>query len=265
LVIDMKRLLSGLAAALAAASSQAGVLFFDGFESGDFSMWDGITGTGSDPGSVQNTFVYQGNWAARMSGSTTTGVVNGRYKSIAPAVSSIPVIMDFYMKLGAAHSGNRHYAEIRSYSGDAYNTGSLEQLVAIGAYNGATNVVDAQGNITTSSSTLKWQARVAFASYANNGWFMLNMAANRTTDWTHFRMEILPTMVQFYVDGVAGLAVPINRGNTGSLDSIVFSSRLSSANIDGYFDNFQVTAVPEPGALAVLGVGALALLLRRRR
>lgn len=42
--------------------------------------------------------------------------------------------------------------------------------------------------------------------------------------------------------------------------------RLSSGGVaSASFDNFQVTAVPEPSSTALLGLGGLSLLLRRRR
>lgn len=260
----MRRLIFALCAACVAAASSASFVFFDDFETGDFTNWDGTTGSGSDPGSVQNSVVYQGNFSARMSGSTTSGVVSGRYANFTSTGAAQPLFFDFYMKLGAASGNNRHFAEIRSYAGDAYLSGSLEQLLAMGAYNAPTNKIDASGNVSNGSNGSKWQVRTAFAGYANNGWFVLDQAANRTTDWTHFRMEIGPNTLQVYVDGVAGLAAPISRGNSSTIDCMVFSSRLSSVNNDGYFDNMGFGIVPEPSSLAVVGIGLLPFCRRRR-
>lgn len=258
----MKKLVLASAILGCAVASQAAlVVFEDGFESGDFSKWSLIGST--DVSSIVTDPVYAGQYAAKMASPATSGP--GRYANITPIVGSEPVTLEFYMKLGAMNANNRHYFEIRSYSGDAYGVGTLEQLIAIGAYNGTTNVIDGNGNVTTGTNTLKWQARTAFASYANNGWFQLDLAPNRTTDWTHFKIEIMPTTIQFYVNGIAGLAKPINRGGQYSLDSIVFSSRLTSAGVEAYFDNVMVTAVPEPTTVLGLAAGIGALALRRRR
>lgn len=257
----MKKLLLASFALSCAVASQAIVVFEDGFETGDFSNW-GLIGS-TDVSSIVTSPVYSGQYAAKMASGATNGF--GRYANITPIVGNEPITLEFYMKLGAMNTGNRHYFEIRSYSGDGYGSGTLEQLIAVGAYNATTNVIDANGNVSVATNTLKWQARTAYGGYANNGWFQLDQAANRTTEWTHFKVEISQTTLQVYVDGVAGLATPINRGGQYSLDCLVFSSRLTSAGVDAYFDNVKVTAVPEPMTLIGLGAGLGALVLRRRK
>ena len=78
-------------------------------------------------------------------------------------------------------------------------------------------------------------------------------------------LRLKPRNMRLYVNDVAGLASPLDRGNIGSLDSFVMGSRLSSANINANMDDIAVTAVPEPATLAALGAGVVALLRRRSR
>jgi hypothetical protein len=55
-------------------------------------------------------------------------------------------------------------------------------------------------------------------------------------------------------------------GNTGDdAWNFGFSARVGGANQDVFIDNLVITTVPEPSGLALLGLGTLGLLLRRRR
>lgn len=261
----MKKLLLASAVLSCAVASQAVVVFEDGFESGNLSKW---TVVGTNLGSIVTDPVKSGTYAAKITPGTANS--NGLYANVTPITGSDPVIFEFDLKLDSLNAGNRHFASIRSYSGDAYGSGSLEQVYAIGAYNAAANKIDANGTVTSSTAdTTRWYARVALPSslYANGGWFILDQAAVRSTNWTHFKIEIMPTTIQFYVDGVAGLATPLSRGNSGTIDSIAFSSFLTSAGVNAYYDNFSLTkqAVPEPMTLIGLGTGLGALVLRRKR
>lgn len=249
----MKKLLV-LALVASVAGAQAIDLFQDGFETGDFSKWTAAAGTGTT--SVQTTEVHSGAFAAQVSGT----VASGRYGNLSRAeIAGETIEFTFWMKLGAASGNNRHYNEIRSYAGDSYLSGSLEQLYAIGTWNAAT--------VNTYSSA-KWQARVAFNRTGGPtiaGWYTLADGPNRTTDWTKFTIKLSPTTVEFYVNDVLGLAA-MDRGNTGSIDSVILGSRLTTAGgLDSFHDDILVTAVPEPASIAALGLGACALLRRRRR
>lgn len=265
----MKRILLLTFAIATVSSANATMVFSDGFESGDFSNWSGTT-TPAEPEKpfVQNSVVHSGNFAAG-SGGTNTGGGSGldrQYVSFAPIAAGDSLKFSFWMKLDAASGNNRQYMELRSYEADVFG-GTLDQLIAVGAYNGVTNAVDGSGGITTASNTNKWQMRLALSGYANAGWFVLDQAANRTTDWTRFDLYVTSAGVNVFVDGALGTASALSRGTstTWTADTIVLGSGLTSAGVTGYYDDVSLEAVPEPATMVAIGLGAAALIRRRSK
>lgn len=266
----MNRVILSAAVLAFVAGAQANIVFSDGFESGDFSNWTGDGNAEPEVPTIVTDPVYAGTYAAAVSGTNTGGTASAigrKYKTFTAVDASETLTFSFYLKLGAAATGNRQWAELRSYSNDTFG-GSLDQLIAIGAFNSTTNALDANNVVTTSTNTAKWQARVAFAGYANNGWFVLNQAANRTTDWTKFDVVVAPTGIEFFVDGVKGHEGTFSRGTVAGWtpDTVVLGSGLTSAGNSGYFDDVSVSTgvVPEPASMIALGIGALALVRKRR-
>lgn len=253
-------------AALCAVASQASV-WTSGFETQDFSEWDGLATGESEVPTIDGSVFHSGSFSASVPGTNVDGGsgLNSYYKNIGALSADQTTVLTFWMKLGAASGNNRQYSELRSYSGDAFGTGSLDQLLAIGAYNGATNSIDGNGTVTTASNVNKWQARVALGGgYANGGWFVLDQAANRTLEWTRFDIVASSSSIGFYVDGTLGTAVELSRGGTWTADSVVLGSRLTSAGNSANFDDFEVDSVPEPATMVVLAGLGLAALRRRR-
>ena len=81
------------------------------------------------------------------------------------------------------------------------------------------------------------------------------------------RLELTTTSFDVYINNV--LASPVGgidyfAGGTaaGDIDRLNFQS---DYNGGAWYDNFDVQQIPEPSAAALLGLGGLALLLRRRR
>jgi len=267
----MNRVILSAAVLAFVAGAHANIVFSDGFESGDFSNWTGDGNTEPEVPTIVTDPVYAGTYAASVVGTSTGGStgIGRKYKSFAPVATTETLTFSFYMKLGAASANNRQFAELRSYTADTWggSTG-FDQILAIGAFNGNTNVLNADNSVGALNNSGKWQARVTLSGYANGGWFVLDQAANRTTDWTKFEVVVAPTGIEFFVDGVKGHNGTFSRGTsaTWTADTVVLGSGLSSAGTTSGFDNVSVSTgvVPEPASMIALGIGALALVRKRR-
>lgn len=99
-------------------------------------------------------------------------------------------------------------------------------------------------------------------SYASTEWFQFDVTLN-ATDWDL-------TITQ-YEEGTANLPLFVNvetfsgqAYTTTGLDFDKFSITSSSTS-NGFVDNIVVNAVPEPTSSALLALGGIALILRRRK
>lgn len=166
-----------------------------------------------------------------------------------------PLVMSFDLYLhdagaGALWNGARHYVELRGYSGDALNSGSLENLLALGVNNSSADAF----------SNTYYQGRVTFGS----NWSTLDEeagAVGRSIGWHRMAVEINSTQVKFYVDGI--LAEIEARPNAFGFDSLILGADLTANGHIAWVDNLKVEVIPEPAGLALLALGGLCLLRRR--
>lgn len=204
-----------------------------------------LASTVSDP----NALAYSGTQSVKLLTPASTNTI-GAYRNFPSEyqpTDAAPLVFEcmMYYKSGAT----RHYNELRAYDGGGYLQGNLSQIVALGWTN-ALETGDPNFNGT------KYQARVAFGSL---GWENLNLtgAPDRSVGWHKFTVRVGASTVKFLVDDILGAELAV--GYTGTFDSVVLGSRVTSAGFETYVDDVNIT--PEPAALALLAVG---MLLRRR-
>jgi hypothetical protein len=90
--------------------------------------------------------------------------------------------------------------------------------------------------------------------------------------WHHYTLELNYGTKQYtgYLDGAPVVTSPfIDPGITGFTDAPISTlastaESLATATGTAYYDNYSITVVPEPAGLALVGLGSLALLRRRR-
>lgn len=170
------------------------------------------------------------------------------YKNLgleAVGTDEMPVKIEFQVDIDTIAWNTRQYIEIRGYAGAGYDDGGLEELIAMG--------------FTSSSiDTTKYAGRVLLGPEA--GWF--GYAAAKSTEWTKMTALIKTNTIEFYINDV--LDTTKQRAPGYTFDCIVIGSGLSSAGADVWFDDLVVEGIPEPATLALLGLGGLALIRRRR-
>lgn len=164
--------------------------------------------------------------------------------------------IDIYMPVDGSSSttlwtGARLYVELRGYSGNAYGSGSLQTIVGLGLNNTSTDFF----------SNRYFQARVGTTSTFYTLDAQLSSSGTyRTTGWHTLKASIKASTIDFYLDNV--LAETITRPNTYGFDSLLLGSGYTSGGWDFWTDNINISMLPEPATLIILGIGAL--LLRRK-
>ncbi|HRT08826.1 MAG TPA: PEP-CTERM sorting domain-containing protein [Candidatus Paceibacterota bacterium] len=165
-----------------------------------------------------------------------------------------PVKVEFMVDLDTAIWSTRQYIELRSYSGGSYNSGTLNQLFALGFTSSGVDTTLINQRILSGTS----------AGWGNlSGAYTRAMIANPDNNWTKLGMVIYSSKIEYYVNDSLDSSKPIS--GTYAFDSVVIGSGLSSAGADVWFDNLTVAVVPEPSSLALALVGGIGLLVARMR
>lgn len=258
----MKKTLALVGAVSLAVGANAQVLFFDNFDSyadqaAFGAAWNvGLVGGG---GILSGEQVFSGTQSIKQDLTAKSSGIN-----FAPVSGSdaAPVEWSFKFYDSTQEANLRQFATIRD------NDPTLAQLVAIGAYNDTTltkNLITGDP-VTAADLNTFYACRVAFSPGPN--WFILNTEGvpTRSTGWHELKAVFSDTTVDFYVDGVLGMADIQYAASAGAItfDRLTVGSGLSSANGVGYYDDVKVELIPEPTTIGLLALG-LALLARDRR
>ncbi len=166
------------------------------------------------------------------------------------ATDAAPITFEFMVDIETVGWHTREYIEIRSYAGGAYDQGSLQELIAMGFTSSGVDTTKANYRVLTKTPTPSWGDFTDPAA---------TRAAMAAAEWTKLTAIIKTSTVEFYVNDVPDVTVSRNPAFE-YFDSIVLGSGLSTA-VTVWFDDLSV--VPEPATLALLGLGALGLIRRR--
>ena len=238
----------------------SGVIFSDGFSSllNYWSVVPGATplGTASSSGTVSSgQAAYQ------------TNSLNKMYHNLGTEVSGRSRATFWIYNANAVQT--RSFGEVRGFAGSGLNSGSLQQILAIGDY--TVEFDQNTGNLADESRDSSFfQGRVY--SGVNSGWFNLNApgAPTRTLGWHQFAIEKSAdgASAHFFVDGVYARTISgitaatwdvVEIGSAGigtglsdvamfddvkveSLTNVITSQPASSTNVIGTSVSFTVGA-----------------------
>lgn len=261
----MKAIASLLTASVVflASSASAQTVFQDNFDSYlDQAAFNAAWGVGLAGGGaiLSNEQAFSPSQSIKQD---VTGKASGHDITPVSGSDAQPLEWSFKFYDSTQDANLRQFATIRD------NAPSLAQLVAIGAYNDTTSTKNlfTGASVTTADLNTYYACRVAFAPGPN--WFILNTEGvpTRTTGWHELKAVFGDVTVDFYVDGLLGMAdVPYAAtAGTFTFDRVTVGSGLSSANGVGYYDDVTVAIVPEPSILGLGALGGLALAFAARK
>ncbi len=219
-------------------SVNEGVNFNDTFESGTLGNWT----TAVSPATAL-TITTANHTAGGTKGAHLSNVLNKMYHNL-----SQPLEGRMRVTFWINNTSNHGYGEIRAYSGGVYNSGTLQQLFAIGgsgvAFSGNTGTLAGE----TLDAT-KYQGRVTAGS--NTGWFNLNGAGcpGRSSGWHKFQIERSAdgSTIKFYVDEVLGRTITLATYANMNCALIGYTGTGTSTAGDASFDDVLVEYLDPPG------------------
>lgn len=241
-----------------AGVAQAQTILFNsnGFESPTYAVgqlagqngWLSDVAAATSVGTIQTTTVAAGSQAVRVGGGVAT---NWFYPDISytPAAGEIiSVKADIARTLSSAGAASSF-----GFLLDVYSTaGARIARAGLGSSAGAIRAVVTSLNSAGTPATTLANTTLYNSLQFVNFEILLNFTA-RT-----FELKVDGTSV--------GAAFPFLSNTATALgDGDLQVSTVAGANDAGFFDNYVVSVIPTPGAAAVLGMGGLVALRRRRK
>lgn len=234
---------------LSAASAQASILLSDNFEYASQAAFTAAWPVEGTATAVWNTEQASSPTHSVKALTTATRSSHNFGESGVPT-DAAPILfrIRYYDSAGTA-SAYRQYAEII----DSTGVGNL-QIIALGLNN----------NLVSN----KYMARIVGIDGGSgvSAFFKLDGAGspNRSTGWHTLQALIKDNSIDFSVDGV--LSKTVTYASTvvdRSYERVRLGSNLSSTQV-AYFDDAYVEVTPEPATLAILALGGLAAIRRKR-
>ncbi len=227
----------------AAVASQAQVLYSTGFESFANGALSGQGGWLTDPGyDVVNNFARTGSKSVRFDTGPAAGSNWGWWDPLTynPVTNANKILKStIWIHYNEDNSVADSFFGLDMYS-PAVTRVALAQISSAGLVQGSV----AAGSITTfaglTANKNQWNRLDVTLNY-NSG--LMSVALNGTTSATTLSLASVATTV---------------------IDDVDLVSRATGFEV-GHFDDLSIQAVPEPGTMAALGLGAAALLRRRKK
>lgn len=260
----MRRFLALGIAAIGVSAAQADFSFFDNFESyADTAAMTaaGAWGDGQDAGQTPlGTLALTG-------GNPGQGMLHNGGETNRHAIPDLfptagqPIIWEFDFVDPGTSSNRRVTGGLR--------VGVGATILEMGCYNGADNPDNPSG-ANVAGYAYRTVSLGAPAGDAGGWWaWPSNPAVVAGTH--HFRATILPTSITFDLDlggdGSVDRTATVTTNDTSAIGWNVLRiggpSDVSSAGGGGVFDNMSIQQIPEPAAIVLLGLGALAAFRRR--
>jgi hypothetical protein len=272
-------------ACLAADASAATIISdnFDGYanQAAFEAVWPAIGTVAPQSAELSTAQSVSAPNSIRVPGNSTTNGNNRNRRTFADTAAltaSNPITWSFdFYDSNAAASPYRNFSNLQ----DTTAPSGTNQLIAMGLNNNQT-VANSGGNFYMArilgynpTAVADPDGGPAESVGGAGAFFKLNDFGGsvlRSTGWHNLKVVIstddgLSTDFAFYVDNILSELVS-NVGAAASMrqyDNITLGSALSNAGNESFFDNVQLSQVPEPATVALAAMVALTLTAARRR